>query len=80
MIPQFLVTGLSAVLFALLEPHKSVLDNGHAGHPNAGSVPLKNTTNVAGAANANVVADLMLLAREAPEVEASGDSIGIIFR
>ncbi|KAG8908297.1 hypothetical protein FRB99_007831 [Tulasnella sp. 403] len=43
-IPQFLVTGLSSILFALLEPHKSVLDQGHAGHPAAGNVPSKNST------------------------------------
>jgi hypothetical protein len=33
-LPQFLVTGLSAILFALLEPHRSVL---HGKHP--GTVP-----------------------------------------
>ncbi|KAG8914779.1 hypothetical protein FRC00_010853, partial [Tulasnella sp. 408] len=77
-IPQFLVTGLSSILFALLEPHKSVLDQGHAGHPAAGNVPNKNITDAASAAVAEVVR-ATLEPREAP-VEGSGDSIGIIFR
>ncbi|KIO33059.1 hypothetical protein M407DRAFT_65899, partial [Tulasnella calospora MUT 4182] len=77
-IPQFLVTGLSSILFALLEPHKSVLDQGHAGHPAAGNVPNKNITDATSAAVAEVVR-ATLEPREAP-VEGSGDSIGIIFR
>ncbi|KAG8908718.1 hypothetical protein FRC01_007266 [Tulasnella sp. 417] len=77
-IPQFLVTGLSSILFALLEPHKSVLDQGHAGHPAAGNVPNKNITDATTAVVADVVR-ATLEAREAP-VEGSGDSIGIIFR
>lgn len=77
-IPQFLVTGLSSILFALLEPHKSVLDQGHAGHPAAGNVPNKNITEAASAAAAEVIR-ATLEPREAP-VEGSGDSIGIIFR
>ncbi|KAG8942104.1 hypothetical protein FRC04_003859 [Tulasnella sp. 424] len=78
-IPQFLVTGLSSILFALLEPHKSVLDQGHAGHPAAGNVPNKNITEAASAAAAAEVIRATLEPREAP-VEGSGDSIGIIFR
>ncbi|KAG8915320.1 hypothetical protein FRC01_003705 [Tulasnella sp. 417] len=77
-IPQFLVTGLSSILFALLEPHKSVLDQGHAGHPAAGNVPNKNITDATTAVVADVVR-ATLEPREAP-VEGSGDSIGIIFR
>lgn len=76
-IPQFLVTGLSSILFALLEPDKSVIDQGHAGHPHAGNVPVGNSTHVEGLAPAS-----LLFARQA-EVESAGsgpDSIGIIFR
>lgn len=81
-IPQFLVTGLSAILFALLEPGHSVLDQGHAGHPAAGNIPSKNVTNIAVAAVAAVSSPALRLAREAPvEAAAAGwDSIGIIFR
>ncbi|KAG8871456.1 hypothetical protein FRB98_000773, partial [Tulasnella sp. 332] len=79
-IPQFLVTGLSSILFALLEPEHSVLDQGHAGHPAAGNIPSKNVTDIAAAAA--MAAPKFLLTREAPvEAEATGaDSIGIIFR
>ncbi|KAI0299351.1 major facilitator superfamily domain-containing protein [Multifurca ochricompacta] len=39
-VPQFLVTGLTALLFAILEPHKSVL---HGDHPGK-TPPILNTT------------------------------------
>ncbi|KAG8986953.1 hypothetical protein FRB94_003800 [Tulasnella sp. JGI-2019a] len=80
-IPQFLVTGLSSILFALLEPEHSVLDQGHAGHPAAGNIPAaKNATDIAAAAVAAVSSRTLLLVRDAPVEAAGSDSIGIIFR
>ncbi|KAH7337847.1 major facilitator superfamily domain-containing protein [Rhizoctonia solani] len=64
-LPQFLVTGLSAVLFALLEPHRSVL---HGKHP--GSVP----------PGTNITLPLNNLEIREEEADASSDSIGLIFR
>jgi hypothetical protein len=76
-IPQFLVTGLSSILFALLESDKSVLDQGHAGHPAAGNVPPANVTDAATAVTSEVT---KLLRREAEIGRAGSDSVGIIFR
>ncbi|KAF8747498.1 hypothetical protein RHS02_00097, partial [Rhizoctonia solani] len=64
-LPQFLVTGLSAVLFALFEPHRSVL---HGKHP--GNVP----------PGTNITLPLNNLEIREEETDASSDSIGIIFR
>ncbi|GAB1520521.1 hypothetical protein RhiTH_003598 [Rhizoctonia solani] len=64
-LPQFLVTGLSAVLFALFEPHRSVL---HGKHP--GNVP----------PGTNITLPLNNLEIREEEKDASSDSIGIIFR
>ncbi|KDN44339.1 hypothetical protein RSAG8_05603, partial [Rhizoctonia solani AG-8 WAC10335] len=64
-LPQFLVTGLSAVLFALLEPHRSVL---HGKHP--GNVP----------PGANITLPLNNLETREEGTDASSDSIGLIFR
>ncbi|CAE6481249.1 unnamed protein product [Rhizoctonia solani] len=64
-LPQFLVTGLSAVLFALLEPQKSVL---HGKHP--GNVP----------PGTNITLPLNNLDIREEETSASSDSIGLIFR
>ncbi|CAE6500593.1 unnamed protein product [Rhizoctonia solani] len=64
-LPQFLVTGLSAVLFALLEPHRSVL---HGKHP--GNVP----------PGTNITLPLNNLEIREEETGASSDSIGLIFR
>ncbi|KAL5639507.1 hypothetical protein ACGC1H_006221 [Rhizoctonia solani] len=64
-LPQFLVTGLSAVLFALFEPHRSVL---HGKHP--GNVP----------PGTNITLPLNNLEIREEETDASSDSIGLIFR
>ncbi|KAG8713879.1 hypothetical protein FRC11_010655 [Ceratobasidium sp. 423] len=64
-LPQFLVTGLSAILFALLEPHRSVL---HGKHP--GNVP----------PGTNITLPLNNLEVREEEADASSDSIGLIFR
>ncbi|QRW25642.1 Uracil catabolism protein 4 [Rhizoctonia solani] len=59
-LPQFLVTGLSAVLFALFEPHRSVL---HGKHP--GNVP----------PGTNITLPLNNLEIREEEKDASSDSI-----
>jgi solute carrier family 45, member 1/2/4 len=40
-IPQFLITGIAAIIFAIFEPNKSILHSG-----NALSLPLVNGTSV----------------------------------
>lgn len=70
MIPQFLVTGLASLIFAIFEPERSVLEGHHAGtsHP----VPPTNGT------VADLGAELLRRADEAAPREF--DSIGLIFR
>jgi solute carrier family 45 protein 1/2/4 len=65
-IPQFLVTGLSSILFALLDPDKSVLHGRHPGStpPQPGDGTLAST----------------LAAREDGAQARGTDSIAIIFR
>lgn len=80
-IPQFLVTGMSSIIFAIFEPDKSVL---HGHHP--GKIPLNGTAvdnaNAANATMASTNATLLnLLPREDEVVAAEGvNSVAIIFR
>jgi len=72
-IPGFLVTGMSSIIFALVDPGKSAIHRGKA--PNAPApVPPVNGTVLA--------ADINELFARAEEVadEASGGSIGLIFK
>ncbi|KAH9169534.1 MFS general substrate transporter [Lactarius sanguifluus] len=72
-IPQFLVTGMTSLIFAMLEPHKSVL---HGDHP--GKTPPSLNTTATTTDN-----DTLVLSRQ--EVGANGpptgpNSVAIIFR
>jgi len=68
-IPQFLVTGISSIIFALVDPSKSAIHRGKA--PNAPSpVPPVNGT----------VSAVELFAREGVADGASGGSVGLIFK
>ncbi|KII91533.1 hypothetical protein PLICRDRAFT_156689 [Plicaturopsis crispa FD-325 SS-3] len=66
-IPQFIVTGLSSIIFALFEPDKSVL---HGQHP--GKIDTSNTT-------MSVTSELMRR-QEADTVPDGPNSVAIIFR
>ncbi|KAH9077749.1 MFS general substrate transporter [Lactarius deliciosus] len=75
-IPQFLVTGMTSLIFAMLEPHKSVL---HGDHPGK-TPPSLNTTGVTTTTTDN---NTLVLLRQ--EVGANGpptgpNSVAIIFR
>ncbi|KAE9392066.1 hypothetical protein BT96DRAFT_1000693 [Gymnopus androsaceus JB14] len=81
-IPQFLVTGLSSIIFALVDPVKSALSAKHPASPHG---PLVNAT--ASAANATLafmlrdgdVEDELEMIKEL-QVAATSNSVAIIFR
>ncbi|KAH9000608.1 MFS general substrate transporter [Lactarius hatsudake] len=75
-IPQFLVTGMTSLIFAMLEPHKSVL---HGDHPGK-TPPSLNATGITTTTTDN---NTLVLSRQ--EVGANGpptgpNSVAIIFR
>ncbi|KAH9064541.1 MFS general substrate transporter [Lactarius vividus] len=75
-IPQFLVTGMTSLIFAMLEPHKSVL---HGDHPGK-TPPSLNITSTTTTTNNN---STLVLSRQ--EVGVNGpptgpNSVAIIFR
>ncbi|KAH9034741.1 MFS general substrate transporter [Lactarius pseudohatsudake] len=75
-IPQFLVTGMTSLIFAMLEPHKSVL---HGDHPGK-TPPSLNTTGITTTTTDN---NTLVLSRQ--EVGTNGpptgpNSVAIIFR
>ncbi|OAX38849.1 MFS general substrate transporter [Rhizopogon vinicolor AM-OR11-026] len=70
-IPQFLVTGLSAIIFAIFDPQKSVLHGHHPGN----ALPVNGTITTSG----DVTAQL-LDRDDDPSVTARPNSIAIIFR
>lgn len=72
-IPQFLVTGMSSIIFALLDPDKSAIHHGKT--PNA-PVPVLPTNGTVSAA------DLHELFARAEGIAdgASGGTIGLIFK
>jgi hypothetical protein len=70
-VPQFLVTGLSSIIFAIFDPQKSVLHSHHPGN----AIPVDGTNTTSG--------DVMrqILDRdEDPSVKTGPNSIAIIFR
>ncbi|KAF8128960.1 major facilitator superfamily domain-containing protein [Boletus edulis] len=70
-IPQFLVTGLSSIIFALLDPDKSVLQGHHPGNTQSQSGDGSGTA-------ASATRGMSMVAREG---EGRGiDSIAVIFR
>jgi solute carrier family 45 protein 1/2/4 len=82
-IPQFVVTFLSSVIFYLMDPGKSLPSH----HPQ--SMPMGNTTSISVASSAVPDLDLVdamkrgmsLLGREGVEVDSSSpDGVGLIFR
>jgi len=67
-IPQFLVTGLSALIFAIFDPQKSVISGTLPG--NSTSTPLNNST----------TSPSSLLVKDAPSNNDQPDSVVYIFR
>lgn len=72
-VPQFLVTGMTSLIFAILEPHKSVL---HGDHP--GKTPPNLNTNTTTTYNGTLVSSRQELGVNAPP--SGPNSIAIIFR
>ncbi|KZT22893.1 MFS general substrate transporter [Neolentinus lepideus HHB14362 ss-1] len=77
-IPQFLVTGLSSIIFAIFEPSKSVLH----GHSPGNTSPKSGNLTVLGIEDNNDTSNVMLLRRLGDNVDVSGgpNSVAIIFR
>ena len=72
MIPQFLVTGMSSIIFALFDPDKSAIHRGKA--PNA-PTPVHPVNGTASAADNEFFARA-----EGAGDGASGGSVGLIFK
>lgn len=70
-IPQFLVTGLSSIIFAIFDPEKSVLHGHHPGNTLSGNGTITPT--------AQDVAR-QLFPREDELLQSGPNSIAIIFR
>jgi solute carrier family 45 protein 1/2/4 len=70
-IPQFLVTGLSSIIFAMFDPQKSVLHGPHPGN----TLPANGTI-----ATSGDVTGQLLDRDDDPSVTAHPNSIAIIFR
>ncbi|KAL0946318.1 hypothetical protein HGRIS_012558 [Hohenbuehelia grisea] len=68
-IPQFLVTGLSSILFAIFDPEKSVLHGSHKGNTNNSTV-----------AALPAAAEAMILSADETSAAAGTDTIALIFR
>lgn len=70
-VPQFLVTGLSSIIFAIFDPQKSVL---HGHHPGS-AVPVDGTIATPGDVMRQIISR-----DEDPSVKTGPNSIAIIFR
>ncbi len=70
--PQFIVTTLSSLIFYLMEPERSLPDH----HPQSIPVPSNST------AEAEVMSDVvrMVIRESVVNVKASPDAVGLIFR
>jgi solute carrier family 45 protein 1/2/4 len=73
-VPQFLVTGMTSLIFAILEPHKSVL---HGDHPGK-FPPSLNTTSTTTTNNGTMVLSRQELGITGPP--SGPNSVAIIFR
>ena len=72
-IPQFLVTGMSSIIFAVLDPDKSAIHRGKA--PNA-PVPVPPANGTVSATDVNE----FFVRAEGVADGASGGTIGLIFK
>ncbi|TFK45670.1 MFS general substrate transporter [Heliocybe sulcata] len=77
-IPQFLVTGISSIIFAIFEPAKSVLHGHHPGNTNP--KPGNLTAIGVDAMNNNGSASLLQALQEDADVPDGPNSVAIIFR
>jgi len=77
-IPQFLVTGLSSIIFAIFEPGKSVLH----GHSPGNTSPKSGNLTTLGIEDNNNMSNVIPLRRLGDNVDVSGgpNSVAIIFR
>ncbi|KAF9269522.1 hypothetical protein L218DRAFT_1072355 [Marasmius fiardii PR-910] len=82
-VPQFLVTGISSIIFALFDPSKSVL---HGKHPGTSHRTI-NTTEVAGAVTEfsqllsmrNATSDQEAILNELVELESAANSNSVVY-
>jgi len=72
-IPQFLVTGMTSLIFAILEPQKSVL---HGNHP--GKTPPNLNTTTTTTDNSTLVSSRQKVGANGPP--SGPNSVAIIFR
>ena len=73
MIPQFIVTGMSSIIFALFDPNKSVI---HHGKVQDAPVPVP----TAGGTASGVDATIRFARAEGVSGGASGGTIGLLFK
>jgi len=85
-IPQFIVNGLSSLVFAIMEPHRSVLDSPHPA-PAHGHVPLPNsTTPLSNSTSSDSMIRALLIRQEDETIDiedpedASPNALAFMFR
>uniref|UniRef100_D8Q806 Major facilitator superfamily (MFS) profile domain-containing protein n=1 Tax=Schizophyllum commune (strain H4-8 / FGSC 9210) TaxID=578458 RepID=D8Q806_SCHCM len=74
-IPQFIVTGVSSIIFAIFDPDQSVLHGGHGG------IPMHNSTTTEDGTDAAASGDLAFrsLAYRAEEEDDAGGSNSVVY-
>ncbi|GJJ14594.1 hypothetical protein Clacol_008860 [Clathrus columnatus] len=77
-IPQFIITGLSSIIFAIMDPEKSALDShNRPAHPGGlPSIPIGNNT----VGDNNLAANVLMPRAGGEDSTRNADSVGIIFR
>lgn len=78
-IPQFIITGLSSILFAIMDPEKSVLASHGAPGP-AGSLPGSPIGNSTAAHEPRFSGNVLPPRAEGEAAVKGADSVGVIFR
>ena len=79
MIPQFIITGLSSILFAIMDPDKSGLAS-HGAPALSGNVPDLPIGNKTIALHSSAVIRAMLPRVEGEAATRNADSVAVIFR
>ncbi|KAM0755997.1 hypothetical protein T439DRAFT_320688 [Meredithblackwellia eburnea MCA 4105] len=75
-LPQFIVTALSALIFAIFAPHQSVLGGGHGGGGTLQPPPATES----GGDEGDLVPILRLALRAVAEQVEDWDAVGMVFR
>jgi len=79
-IPQFIITGLSSIIFAILDPDTSILDSPgrHPAHP--GAVPGVSVGSTTGDSSISNGTSSLRPRAEGEVATRSADSVAVIFR